>query len=59
MSWQDKFPKENRYLQTLNGILYHGDCLRILVELSEESADLILTDPPYGTNYGKWKARNP
>jgi len=53
MSWQDKFPKENRYLQTLNGILYHGDCLRILAEFPEESVDLILTDPPYGTNYGK------
>ncbi len=53
MSWQDKFPKENRYLQTLNGILYHGDCLRILAEFPEESVDLILPDPPYGTNYGK------
>jgi len=50
MSWKDKFPKENRYYETENGILYCGDCLEIIKEFPKESADLILTDPPYGVN---------
>ena len=47
MSWKDKFPKENRYYETKNGILYHGDCLDIMKDFPDESVDLILTDPPY------------
>ena len=39
------------YFQTKNGVLYHGDCFKILPEISNESIDLILTDPPYGINY--------
>jgi len=50
MSWKDIFPKENRYFETKNGILYCGDCLEILKEFPKESVDLILTDPPYGVN---------
>jgi site-specific DNA-methyltransferase (adenine-specific) len=30
--------------------IYHGDCREILPQLGDESADLILTDPPYGHN---------
>jgi len=41
-----KFPKENRYLETVNGVLYHGIGLKILAEFPEETVDLILTDPP-------------
>lgn len=34
--------------------LYHGDCLGVLRELPDKSADLVLTDPPYnfGFDYG-------
>ena len=48
MIWKDMFPKENRYFETENGILYCGDCLEIMKELPKESVDLVLTDIPYG-----------
>jgi site-specific DNA-methyltransferase (adenine-specific) len=47
MSWKDKFPKENRYFETENGILYNGDCIEIMKTLPKEYIDFILTDPPY------------
>jgi len=47
MSWKDLFPKENRYFETDNGILYKGDAKDILQQLPSESIDLVLTDPPY------------
>ena len=47
MDWKDNFPKENRYYETENGILYHGDCIEIMDKFPEESVDLILTDPPH------------
>ena len=47
MDWKDKFPKKNRYYETDNGILYHGDCVEIMKQFPEESIDLIVTDPPY------------
>ena len=47
MSWKDQFPKDNRYFETENGILYCGDCLGIMKEFPEKSIDLVLTDPPY------------
>jgi len=31
--------------------LHHGDCRDILQSLPDGSADLLLTDPPYGLNY--------
>lgn len=37
----------------MNIELYNDDCLIKLKELPEGSIDLVLTDPPYGTNYGK------
>jgi DNA modification methylase len=57
MSWKDQFPKENRYFETENGILYCGDCLEIMKKFPKESVDLVLTDPPYGVglNYGVYK----
>jgi len=51
MSWKDIFPKENRYFETDNGILYNGDCLELLKEFPEDSIDLVLVDPPYLINY--------
>jgi len=50
MNWKDNYPKENRYFETENGILYKGDCLEIMKTFNENSIDLILTDPPYGCN---------
>ena len=32
----------------------HGDCLEVMPELLENSVDLVLTDPPYGTTACKW-----
>ena len=58
MDWKDKFPKENRYYETENGILYKGDCIEIMKQFPEESIDLIITDPPYGLNYrSNWGAK--
>ena len=39
-----------------NGItIYHGDCLEILPDLSAETFDMVLTDPPYLVSYsGRW-----
>lgn len=51
MSWKDLFPKENRYFETDNGILYKGDAKDILQQLPSESIDLVLTDPPYLKKY--------
>ena len=48
MSWKDEFPKENRFFETENGILYCADSLEIMKQLSEKIVDVIITDPPYG-----------
>lgn len=42
LSWKDNFPKENRYFETENGILYCGDCLEIMKNFPNESIDLII-----------------
>jgi len=34
--------------------LYHGDAREILPALSDASADLVLTDPPYGVGKAAW-----
>ena len=34
--------------------LYHGDCLEVMPTLADNSVDLVLTDPPYGTTACKW-----
>ncbi len=54
MCWKDIFPKENRYFETENGILYCCDCLEVLKKFPEESVDLVLTDPPYGVRKKKY-----
>ena len=33
--------------------IFCGDCLKIMKKISDESINAIITDPPYGTNYGK------
>jgi len=47
MNWKGNFPKENRYFETENGILYCGNVLDILKEIPDESIDCIITSPPY------------
>ena len=34
--------------------LLHGDCLELMRELPDNSIDMVLTDPPYGTTACKW-----
>jgi site-specific DNA-methyltransferase (adenine-specific) len=34
--------------------LHHGDCLEVMKKLPDQSIDLILTDPPYGTTQSPW-----
>jgi DNA modification methylase len=48
MNWKDVFPKENRYFETENCILYNADCLDISKQMPDNSVDLVITDPPYG-----------
>jgi len=50
-NWKDIFPEENRYFETDNGILYKGDCAKIIKEFPDNSIDLIITDPPYLISY--------
>jgi site-specific DNA-methyltransferase (adenine-specific) len=47
MKWKNKFPKENRYFETENGILYCGDAIEIMKTLPKGCINFILTDPPY------------
>jgi site-specific DNA-methyltransferase (adenine-specific) len=34
--------------------LYKGDCLEVMKNISDNSIDAIITDPPYGTTACKW-----
>ena len=38
---------ETPYFKKDNFVLYHGDSLKILEELPENSIDMIFADPPY------------
>lgn len=35
-------------------IIYHGDCIERMKILPDNSVDMVLTDPPYGTTQNKW-----
>ena len=37
--------------------VYCGDCLNLMKEIPDKSIDLVLTDPPYGVNYGGGKEK--
>ena len=39
------------YYEDASVTLYHGDCREVLPTLSRGSADLLLTDPPYGVSW--------
>lgn len=47
MDWKDRFPQDNRYFETENGILYNFETLDFLKRLPDESIDCIITSPPY------------
>ena len=34
--------------------LWHGDCLELMKGIPDNSIDMVLTDPPYGTTACKW-----
>ena len=38
----------------MNIQLWHGDCLELMKNIPDQSVDMILTDPPYGTTACKW-----
>ena len=33
-------------------VIYNADCLDVMREIGDKEIDLVLTDPPYGINYG-------
>ena len=37
-----------------NGRLWLGDCLELMNDIPDNSIDMILCDPPYGTTACKW-----
>ena len=37
------------YYQKGGQTIYNGDCLGVMSEMTAESVDLIVTDPPYNT----------
>ena len=39
-----------------NTTLLRGDCIEVMRELPDDSVDLVLCDPPYGTTRCKWDA---
>ena len=45
--WKDKFPKDNIYFETNNGILYCANVFDILPKFPNESIDCVVTSPPY------------
>jgi len=49
-SWKTNIPIENRYYETTNGILYHGNSLEILHNIPNGIINLIVTDPPYNVS---------
>lgn len=44
--------KETPYFFQENFSLYHGDCLKILEQISSSSIDMIFADPPYNLSNG-------
>lgn len=40
----------------MNWQIIQGDCIEMMAQLADESVDLVLTDPPYGTTNCRWDA---
>ena len=49
---QNLFKEKMRKEVIGNHILYLADCLEVMSEIKDKSIDLVLTDPPYGIDYG-------
>jgi DNA modification methylase len=45
------------YFETQSGVLYHGDCLRVIESIEDRSVDLICTDPPFNFRAGNMKGK--
>ena len=41
-------------VQKENYVLYNGDCLEIMKEISNDSVDIVITDVPYGISFAEW-----
>ena len=41
------FTKKTQYYQSEHFLLGHGDCIKLMKKIPDESVDLIITDPPY------------
>lgn len=41
-------------MKYLGGRIHEGDCLEVLAHLPDNSVDMVLCDPPYGTTRNKW-----
>jgi DNA modification methylase len=39
------------YYQDGSSTLHHGDCLEVLRPMDADSADAVVTDPPYGLEF--------
>jgi len=46
------------YFSTSLGKLYCGDALEVMKNLPDESVDLVVTDPPYGSRAIEWDKKN-
>jgi site-specific DNA-methyltransferase (adenine-specific) len=44
--------KQKPHFSAENFVLYHGDCLKILRQLPENSVDMVFADPPYNLSNG-------
>ncbi len=47
------------YLETENGILYHGDCMAHFGKIRNGAVDMVLCDLPYGITECKWDTKIP
>ena len=55
MNWKELKEKlvnsEYHYFHTDNGVLLCGDCLEVMKKMPDESADLVVTSPPYNAGF--------
>lgn len=47
-------PDKSEYWPLTSNALICGDCLEVMKRIPDQSIDLILTDPPFGTTKCKW-----
>ena len=62
MKWPDDFIKQvgiDPYYKDEHGVIYCGDCLRILPKMPEKFFNHVITDPPYGIGKDEWDKQYP